>query len=118
MIGDRGTPAGGNRVANSLPINMTAQCDLRNWRIASIADSVSFHGRPSERTLSTNPRSFTAPRTHFYLPFSRPLSMLSLTSSNSFVVKGPLTRAVQSAARSTGQGDNGAWIRMGFTLTP
>ena len=36
--------------------------------------------------------------------------MLTRTRSNSFVVRGALTRAVQFAGRSTGQGDNNALI--------
>jgi hypothetical protein len=43
-------------------------------------------------------------------PYGRPLSMLTRTRSNSFVVKGAFTRAVQFAGRSTGQGDNKALI--------
>src|SRR5580658_6061595 len=40
--------------------------------------------------------------------------MLAGTRYNSFVVRGALTRAVQFAGRSTGQGDHNAmWLRLG-----
>jgi hypothetical protein len=50
--------------------------------------------------------SATVSRTHFSSPYGRPRSMLTRTRSNSFLVKGALTRPVQFAGRSTGHGDN------------
>ena len=60
--------------------------------------------------MCSKPRSLTVCRTQSSSPYGRPLSMLTRTRSSSFAVKGALTRAVQFAGRSTGQGDNKALI--------
>ncbi len=65
-----------------------------------------LRGRPSGRTVCSNPGSFTVSRTHFSSRYGRPLAMLTRTRSHSFVVTRVLTRAVQCAGRSTGHDDN------------
>ncbi len=92
-----------NTDAISLSLNLTAGWNPRNELVASIADWLAFRGRPSGRTVCSRPRSLTVSRTHFSSPYGHPLSMLTRTRSNSFVVKGALTRAVHFAGRSTDQ---------------
>ena len=77
-------------------------CLSPRWSIGA------FHGRPSGRTVCSRPRSFTVSRTHFSSPYGRPLSMLTRTRPNSFVIEGVLTRAVQFACHSTGRRDKNA----------
>ena len=93
----------GNTHAMSLSLNLTVGWKPRNELVASVADWLAFRGRPSGRTVCSRPRSLTVRRTHFSSPYGRPLSMLTRTRSNSFVVKGALTRAVQFAGRSSDQ---------------
>jgi hypothetical protein len=64
----------------------------------------------TDSVLYCKPRFFTVCRTHSSAPYGYPLSMLTRTRSISFAVNGALTRAVQFAARCTGQGDNKALI--------
>ena len=73
----------------------------RTYFVESVADWLAFRGRPSGRTVCSNPRSLTVCRTHSSPPWGRPLSMLTRTWSSSFAVKGALTRAVQFARQDT-----------------
>jgi hypothetical protein len=60
---------GGNPIGN---------CLGRRW--------LAFLGRPSGRTVCSDPRSFTVSRTHVSSPYGRPRSMLTRTRSSSFAV--------------------------------
>jgi hypothetical protein len=78
----------GNSYAIRLSLNLTAGWKPRNSLVASVADWLAFRGRRAGRTVCSRPRSLAVSRTHFSLPYGRPLSMLTRTRSNSFVVKG------------------------------
>jgi hypothetical protein len=91
----------GNSYAIRLSLNLTAGWKPRNSLVASVADWLAFRGRRAGRTVCSRPRSLAVSRTHFSLPYGRPLSMLTRTRSNSFVVKGALKRAVQFVGRAT-----------------
>ncbi len=120
--GNRGTISlsvlGGNRLAGGKPARDWFVYQSDRWMESQLACRLGrrlarFPWAAFGRTVCSNPRSFTVSRTHFSSLYGRLLSMLTGTRSNSLVVKEALTRAVQFAGRSTGQGENNALRPLG-----